>query len=122
MGTRPVATTDGVRRFATALDRFVRHVTQGEHALLDPDVDEIPPALLDEARLLLASLSLSSDAVVQAIAAREVQRARALSHNDESGRVTATRVLYAVDRHLTGMPEEGPRKRRGPVPKGPVDN
>lgn len=101
-----------IDRFARSLDGFVRTLTGGEHRLLDPDAQAPPAAVLAEVRALLASLQLSSDALLQAVLAQEVQRSRELPHPDESGRVTAMRLLYALDRHLAGLLPEGPRTAR----------
>lgn len=104
--------TPAVGRFAAALDRFVRKLTHGEYQVLDTDGEDIPDAVVEQVSVLLSSLQLSWDALAQAEAAREVQRARALAHGDESGRVTATRVLHALDRYLSGLPPGETHERR----------
>ena len=104
MPDSPADTAACLERFAAALYRSVRNLAAGDyHAAPD---GEVPEAVRMEARALLSSLRLSSDAFAQGVAAREVQRARALPHPDQSGRVMATRVLYAVDRYLAGLPQD----------------
>lgn len=101
-----------IDRFARALDGFVRALTGEEYRLLEPDAQATPAAVVAEVRALLASLQLSSDPLVQAVVAHEVQRSRQLRHPDESGRVTALRLLYALDRQLAGLAPEGPQPAR----------
>ena len=101
-----VKTDPCLERFAQALHRAVRNLANGEYHAGADDGEDVPEAVVTEARALLSSLHLSSDAFVHAVAAREVQRARAFHYPDRSGRVTATRVLYALDRYLAGLPPD----------------
>lgn len=103
-----------LERFARALHRAVRNLASGEYHAAADDGEDVPEAVVTEARALLSSLHLSSDAFARAVAAREVQRARALPHADRSGRVTATCVLYALDRYLAGLPPDEGQAGGGP--------